>query len=646
MGTPETTLSGTPAGAPADSPADGPAGSPVGSPVDVLPPPSAPASTVWAVARRHRVPLIAGILLGLLGVAATLSQPLVIGRLIENAGAGRALTGVIALLAALFLADAALSAAQSYLIGRAGENIVRDTRTRLSERVLRADLAHLQGQRMGDVHTRLVADTSLVRVALSHSLAQLVINGLLVVGGIALMAWVDLGLLLITLGCLGAASAVSLWLARRLRVEAVRNREDTGEFGADLQRVLGALTTVKASRAEGRERDRLGGLAERARRSGVRATGYSSLLSPAMNVGLQISLAAVVGAGMARVATGSLSPADLTTFVMYLFYLVSPLVLFFLSIGQFQQGRAAVQRVDELAGLPQEERGEEPPAAGPAAGEAGDGPTGTPGVAVEFRGVHFSHGRGADARPVLRDVSLTVPERGLTAVVGPSGAGKTTLFQLVERFHRPDAGTVFVDGRDISRLPLDELRARVGYVQQDSAAMRGTIRENLVYARPDATREEVTEAVAMAGLEELIERLPRGLDTELGDQGVGLSGGQRQRLCIARALLQKPDVMLLDEATSQLDSDAEQAFRHALRRVARRCAVVAIAHRISTVVDAERIVVMEAGRVRAVGDHGTLMREDALYRRLAEAQLRSGPGEPDGPATTGVDPAPAEALAR
>ncbi|WP_407699419.1 ABC transporter ATP-binding protein, partial [Streptomyces alkaliphilus] len=595
-------------------------------------PASTPASTVWSVARRHRIPLIGGILLGLLGVAATLTQPLVIGRLIENAGAGRALTGVIVLLAALFLADAVLSAAQSYLIGRAGENIVRDTRTHLSERVLRADLAHLQGQRMGDVHTRLVADTSLVRVALSHSLAQLVINGLLVVGGIVLMAWVDPGLLLITLGCLGVASAISLWLARRLRVEAVRNREDTGEFGADLQRVLGALTTVKASRAESRERDRLGGLAERARRSGIRATGYGALLSPSMNVGLQISLAAVVGAGMARVATGSLSPADLTTFVMYLFYLVSPLVLFFLSIGQFQQGRAAMQRVDELAGLPQEERGEGPstdPDAG-AGADAGDEPAGAPGAAVEFRGVRFSHGRGPDARPVLRDVSLTVPERGLTAVVGPSGAGKTTLFQLVERFHRPEAGTVFVDGRDISRLPLDELRARVGYVQQDSAAMRGTIRENLVYARPDATEEEVAEAVAMAGLEEMIDRLPRGLDTELGDQGVGLSGGQRQRLCIARALLQKPDVMLLDEATSQLDSDAEQAFRHTLRRVSRRCAVVAIAHRISTVVDAERIVVLEAGRVRAVGDHGTLMREDALYRRLAEAQLRSGSGGSDG----------------
>ncbi|WP_149180168.1 ABC transporter ATP-binding protein [Streptomyces sp. TRM49041] len=570
--------------------------------------------TVWAVARAHRSLLVGGVLLGLIGVVATLTQPLVIGELIETAARNEPVAGIILLLAGLFLADAALSSGQAYLIGRAGENIVRDARTLLTGLVLRADLGRFRRQRQGDVHTRLVSDTSLVKIALSHSLAQLIINGLLVVGGIVLMGWIDIWLLLITLGCLGVASTVSLLLARKLRIIALQHRENTGAFGSDLQRVLAALTTVKASRAEGREQERLGGLAERARRSGIRATVVGALLTPTMNVGLQISLAAVVAAGMARVATGSMNAADLTAFVMYLFYLVSPLVMFFMSVGQFQQGRAAISRVDALAGLEQEDA----PSSVPDIVPRGNGGA----AAVEFREVHFGYGGG---RQALNGVSFTVPERGLTAVVGPSGAGKTTLFQLIERFYRPERGSVLLGGRDVAAMRLAELRGRVGYVEQDTTAMRGTVRENLTYAAPYASEEEIRQAVERAGLAEVVATLPDGLDTELGDQGVGLSGGQRQRLCIARALLLKPDVMLLDEATSQLDAEAESAFRDTVRRVAGECAVIVIAHRLSTVADADRIVVLEDGRVRAVGGHDRLVAEDELYRRLADGQSRDRP---------------------
>ncbi|MET9701379.1 ABC transporter ATP-binding protein [Streptomyces griseus] len=572
--------------------------------------------------------LLGGTALGLVSVVCTLAQPVLLGDLIRAAGDNRPVVGIVVALVVLFLLDAVLSAAQGCLIGRAGENIVRDARVLLSGKVLRADRAHLDTRRQGDLHTRLVSDTSLMKIALTQSLAQIVLNGLIVVGAVVMMAFTDVWLLLIAVGCLGVAGTGSVWLARALRRAALANREDIGDFGADLQRVLTALTTVKAANAEGREQLRLAGSADRARTSGNRVTVLNALFTPALNVGLQASLAAVMGIGMARVVSGSISLADFSAFTMYLFYLVSPLVLVFLSIGTYLQGRAAVERVDELDTLPQED---EHPAgtADPADGRTGT-PAGDPVVlpappgghhAVEFRDVSFGYGD----RPVLEGVSFTVPAHGLTAVVGASGAGKTTVFQLIERFYRPRGGAILLDGRDIAHLPSAEIRGRVGYVQQDNAAMRGTLRENIVYAAPDATEAEIAEAVELAGLTEVLAELPDGLETLLGDQGTGLSGGQRQRLCVARALLQKPDVMLLDEATAHLDSDAEAALRDSLRGIAERCAVVAIAHRISTVAEADRIVVLDEGRVRAVGTHTELLRTDALYRRLAATQFADGP---------------------
>ncbi|MFJ9612319.1 ABC transporter ATP-binding protein [Streptomyces noursei] len=589
------------------------------------------AGRVASVAKRHTALLGTGVALGLLGVGATLAQPWAIGKLIGAVSAGESLAPAIIMVAALFCLGAIFSSLQSYAIGRAGENIVHDVRHTLVGRLLRADLAEFEKWPQGDIVTRTVTDTSLVKIALSQSLAQLIISGATAVGCIVLMCTIDLPLMLITLASLGIASTLAIVLARKLRGAALQNRDDTGAFGSGVQRVLAALPTVKASRAEPRETARIGELAAQARRSGIRVNAYNSLLVPSMNVGTQGALAVVVGAGMAWVARGEMTMADLTTFVMYLFQLVSPLVMVFMAIGQFVQGRAAIERVDKLTGLPQEGGG----AVDAEQGLAPTGPLPPHHPAIEFRDVRFAYRRGQPEvqTPVLHGVSLSVPARGLTAVVGPSGAGKTTLFQLIERFYQVDGGRILLGGRDVAGLPLETVRGLVGYVQQDNAAMRGTIRENLTYAQPHAGEDAVREALEMAGLSAVVAGLPQGLDTELGDQGSGLSGGQRQRLCIARTLLQRPAVMLLDEATSHLDSDSERDFRDVLRRVSRQCAVIAIAHRISTVIDAEKIVVLEDGRVRATGVHRDLMENDALYRRLAGSQLHAGPG----PVATAAD---------
>ncbi len=225
---------------------------------------------------------------------------------------------------------------------------------------------------------------------------------------------------------------------------------------------------------------------------------------------------------------------------------------------------------------------------------------------------------------MLRKVSFTAPRGGRTAIVGPSGAGKTTLFALLERFYEPDEGAISFDGADLRTLELEELRRAIGYVEQDAPVFAGTLRANIVYAAPEAGEAELASVLRKTRLNELVERLPGGLEAEIGPRRSTLSGGERQRIAIARALLRRPRLLLLDEVTSQLDARNERWLREAIERASRRCTVMVIAHRLSTVVAAEQIVVLEAGRVRSVGRHGELLGADDLYRELAETQLLTG----------------------
>ncbi|PJE95446.1 ABC transporter ATP-binding protein [Streptomyces carminius] len=582
--------------------------------------------------RPHLAGVLTGVSLGLLGSLLALVQPLAAKRLVDELDGGRATAGWILLLSALVLLGAVLAAAGQYVLERTSEAVVHTTRRELTARLLRLRVPAVERAEPGDLISRVTSDTTVLRQTAVQPVASAVVCVPVLVGAVVLMGLLDLVLLGVTLGALGLVAVAVTVTAPRIGRAAGEAQEAVGAMGAALERVLGAFRTVKAAGAEREETARLHRTAADARRAGLRAAGWEAVSGTAGAVSVQIAFLLVLGVGGARVASGATDVSELVAFLLYLFSLAPRVHQLVDVVGQLQAGGAAALRVAEVERMPAERVDGPPlhalhalhalsPSAPAFAGARRPGP-----ATVAFDRVGFAYRPGLP--PAHREVSFTVPARGMTAFVGPSGAGKTTVFSLIERFHEPDSGRVLLDGRDVREWPPAELRAAIGYVEQDSPVLAGTLRDNLLLGAPAAAGARLGEVLRRARLEALVARLPQGLDTPVGHRGDRLSGGERQRIAIARALLRAPRLLLLDEATSQLDAANEAALRETVADAARRTTVLVVAHRLSTVAAADRIVVMEEGRVRAVGTHAELLSADALYRELAATQFLSAPPGP------------------
>ncbi|MEU6798486.1 ABC transporter ATP-binding protein [Nonomuraea wenchangensis] len=564
-----------------------------------------------AYVRPYRRILFLGGLLGLIGSVAGLAMPLLAKYVVDAFGSNGSMAGPLLGLTAAVLVGAVVSASGSYLMERTGEGIVLGARRKLVDRMLRLKVADVDRLKPGDLLSRVTGDTTLLRAVLTNGIVESIGAVFMLIGAIVMMATMDGVLLLVTLGVIVVVGGLVALIMPRIQRAQAQAQEAVGEMGSVLDRALQAYRTVKASGAEDREIAVVGEAATRARDRGLQVAVWTSLAGVSTWVSMQIAFLAVLGVGGARVASGALEVSSLIAFLLYLFYLVSPIGQLVQGGVQLQQGLAALQRIKEIEGLPAEPA--EP------AERTGDG---REPVGVTFQDVVFRYG---EDRPLVHDgVTFEVPPGGLTALVGPSGAGKSTVFGLIERFYEHQGGTITVGGRDIRDWPLGDLRAALGYVEQDAPVLAGTLRENLLFAAHDVTEDELARAIARTRLDDLVSRLPEGLETPVGHRGVLLSGGERQRVAIARALLRRPRLLLLDEATSQLDAVNELRLREVIAEVARETTVLVIAHRLSTVTGADRIVVMEAGGVRAVGTHAELVGEDDLYRELAATQFLVG----------------------
>jgi ABC-type multidrug transport system fused ATPase/permease subunit len=588
-------------------------------PIDAMPRRRSRRQPAWRLLLTHISPhrwtLLGGGLLGFLGGLAALAQPMIAKLVVDSLGQHHSLVGPVALLTVLTVGGALLSAAGTYLLGRAAESVVLSARHGLISQLLRLRVGALDHLKPGDLLSRVTSDTTLLRSVSTYGLVHSVNAAFLLVGSVVLMATLDPVLLLVTLAVLALNGLAVLLVVPRIRRASERSQAAVGRMGSVLERTLGAFRTVKAHGAEQEEIATVGEAAHRAWRRGVEVARWTALMEASTGLVIQVSFLAVLGVGGIRVATGALPVSSLVAFLLYLFLLTDPISSLVNGVTQLQAGLAAVVRMRELQALPTE------PAAGRGRTPHPSSFAAPAPASVSFTGVWFRYRSPQDNSWVHRELTFELPPGGLTALVGPSGAGKSTIFALLERYYEPQSGTIAVDGRDIRDWPLPELRAAIAYVEQDAPILAGTLRENLCMATPDATDDDLRAVFTLTRLDDLLERLPDGLDTAIGHRGTTLSGGEQQRIAIARALLRRPRVLLLDEATSQLDAVNELALRGLIEAVALTTTVVVIAHRLSTVHSADRILVIDAGRVRAIGTHDELVETDDLYRQLAATQL-------------------------
>ena len=547
-----------------------------------------------------------------------MTQPLVVKSVIEAAGEEKGVRTLVAVLVVLFVAQGVAEGVAHYVLGRTSEGIVLGVRVRLVGRLLRLRMAVYDRHRIGDLLARASTDTTALRRVVVEGVSDAVTAGVGIVGTAALMLWLDWFLFLVVaaLVALGAATLVSI--LPRIRSASMGAQRSVGEMTSELERAMSAIRTVRASRGEEREAERIADRAEAVYGESVHMAKFDALVGPASTLVVNGSFLVVLLVGGLRVADGTTSVAELVAFVLYITYLTGPVGSAFQAMSAIQQGAGSLHRINEVLELPCE------PDEGPAVARvrasspASDGPS-----VLEFRDVWFGYG---DERPVLRGVSFRVPRRGRTALVGLSGAGKSTVFALVERFYEPDRGEILFCGRNAQATGLAEHRSDIGLVEQDCPVLHGTLRDNVVYAVPDAGEEEIRRVLDLANLTPLVERLPRGLDTEVGEHGNLLSGGERQRVAIARSLLARPRLLLLDEPTAHLDAVNEAALARAIEQVARECALLIIAHRHSTIRSADEVVVLDGGEVVASGSHERLLATNGRYRSLVDVVTDDGEG--------------------
>lgn len=558
----------------------------------------------------HKKALTVALVLSIFTSLLSLGQPLLMGQVISAVEAGKDFNNLAIGIVVLLVSAALINGFQYFLLYRTGEGVVLGTRKKLVSRLLRLPIKEYDRRRIGDLVSRVGADSTLLKSVLTQGLVDAVGGMLQFFGAIIVMAFIDPILLGSTLLVVFVAVAAIAMTGRKLRSATTKAQQKVGAMSASVERALGAIRTIRAARAETREAEAIDKDAIAAYDQGVKIAKLSAIVAPIAQIAFNTAFIVVLGLGGLRVATGATSISSLVTFVILLFFMVGPLISAFGAYSSVMSALGALARIQEIMVIDEEDQGQ--------GGLVRQGDN-----AVEFSSIGFNYEPAEDEepKPILENVSFQIPRGTRVALVGPSGAGKSTIFSLIERFYEPTTGEILLDGQRVKDMSLDTLRSQIGYVEQDAPVLAGSIRENLLLGRAEATDADLRLVLDMVNLTEVLNRDASGLDAEVGENGIMLSGGERQRLAIARALLAAPPILLLDESTSALDGPNEQRMREAIDAVAKNRTLIVIAHRLSTVVDSDQIIVLERGKVVGSGTHSELVKSTPLYAELAKHQL-------------------------
>ena len=581
-------------------------------------PKSEHASRFAEMTRGCRIVLSIGLVLSVVASLLSVVQPRVLQNLVNGIAAGRSTLRAATLLTLLALGTAAVQGLQGYLVQRGAESIARSMRDRLVSRYLSRTVAAHDRANSADLLSRASVDVNVVKNMVSAGLIPIVGAIVMLVGISGFMILLDPILFLTILVAVLIGLAIVVSKGRSVRKMSLDLQTSLGSFAASVERLLAGIRTVKASGAEDSEREKVGVQSVHVWTEGVRLARLVSLIQPLVNLCLQGALLVVVILGAMRLSSGRMDVGELLAFLVYLFMLITPISTLSQSYAQLQMGFGALDRIMEVDGLDEEDFGL-------------DASTGRRrGVSIEFSGVDFGYLEG---EPVLRDCSFAIRPGEKVAIVGRSGSGKSTIVELIERFYEADRGEIFVGGRNVSSMPVSELRSHIALVSQETETLTGTVRDNLAPGTHAVSDDRMRTVLRQVGLCGPDGRLDLDLDTDLGQGGISLSGGQRQRLAWARLLLGDADILLLDEATSHLDPQTEAAIfallnahargRHARGRHARGRTVVMVTHSETAAAIADRVLLISGGGVRKEGTHRQLLRESVEYRQLRAESRRS-----------------------
>ncbi len=551
-------------------------------------------------------------MLGLVG--AQLLIPWIIRQLIDrlttqplNQGTIDYITRISVIALIVFVARAVMQFTRSYAAHKAGWGVVSDARRMVYQHIQRLSLRFYEDKQTGQLMSRIINDTDLFERMIAHALPDVIVNGITLIGVTTILLSMNINLTLLTLIPIPIIIFALIGYSKLVR-PAFRNRQQSiGELNAVLNDSLSGIREVKAFAREEDALDKVDDKIQLVLHKNLRALKLMAIFNPIFDFAAGIGQLLVIFFGARMAIAGTLSIANLVAFFLYLDSFYTPVRSLGNSMEAVQESLAGFERIAEILTV-------SPEIANPAEPHSFLEPIKGN---VRFENVRFFYNEGED---VLTDINLDIPAGTTVALVGPTGVGKTTLVSLVPRFYDAIEGKILIDGVDVREIDLDLLHQSVSMVLQDVFLFHGTVRENILFGKPDATEEEVIRAAEIANASEFIERMPNGYDTLIGERGVKLSGGQKQRLSIARAVLKDSPILILDEATSSVDTETEMLIQQALERLIEGRTTIIIAHRLSTVRNADRIVALEGSKIVEAGKHEELLAEKGLYHKLYTAQ--------------------------